>query len=73
MDVALLQARLTDAEAAYHKLMTGQAMVEFRDSNGEQVKYNQSSIRALMAYITDLKRQLGLLPACATGPMRVWF
>jgi hypothetical protein len=71
MDVVVLQTRLAEAEAAYHKLMTGQAAVEFRDSNGEQVKYNQSSIRGLTAYIADLKRQLGL--GSVTAPMRAWF
>ncbi len=69
MAVTLIQ--LNEAEAAYHALLTGQAVVEFRDQNGETVKYGQASRLGLAAYILDLKRQLGIVTG--TGPMRVWF
>lgn len=72
VSMAVTQQMLTDAERAYHKLMTGTAVVEFRDSNGETVKYNNANRRELAAYIEQLKRELGMLPR-GTGPMTVWF
>lgn len=69
--MAVTQQMLTEAEAAYHGLLTGKAVVEFRDQNGETVKYSQASRLGLAAYIQYLKGQLGLLSGA--GPMRVWF
>ena len=66
-----LNTALQDAEQAYHRLMTGQSAVEFRDSNGELVRYSAISANRLMGYILSLKQQLGL--ASNVGPMRVWF
>jgi hypothetical protein len=66
--MATLQERLAEAEAAYHDLAIGKATVEFRDSNGETVRYTAANRAALSAYITDLKRQIS---GTATGPM--WF
>lgn len=66
-----LQQRLAEAERAYHALMTGKTVVEFRDSNGENLKYNQSSMRSLGMYIESLKRQLGL--GSGLGPMGATF
>lgn len=66
-----LQTRLTEAETAYHNLVLGKAMVEFRDSNGELVRYSQTNRAALAAYIDDLKRQLGTQDI--SGPMRSMF
>jgi hypothetical protein len=63
---------LAEAEAAMHRLMTGTAVVEVKDSNGEQIKYNQASLTKLAAYIQNLKLELGLLTA-GSGPMTVWF
>ena len=66
-----LQQCLTEAETAYHKLLTGRSAVEFRDRNGETVRYSAANRGALAAYIESLKAQLGLgLPG---GPMRVFF
>lgn len=65
-----LQIRLKEAEAAYHQLMMGQQIVMIRDSNGEQVQYGNASASRLMAYIMQLKAQLGITPV--SGPMRVW-
>lgn len=70
--MAVTQQLLDDAEAAYHRLMTGTAMVEVRDQNGEMVKYNLANANKLAIYIQQLKRDLGLLVA-GTGPMRVFF
>jgi hypothetical protein len=69
--MATLQEQLDEAEAAYHSLVIGKAVVQLRDSNGEQVTYTQASRVALAAYIADLKRQLGL--STCSGPMRPMF
>ncbi len=68
--MATLTERLAEAEEAYHKLMLGEAVVRFRDANGEEVSYGATSRSSLAAYIADLKRQLGI---GSTGPMRVFF
>lgn len=68
-----LQACLQEAETAYHQLVTGQSAVEFRDQNGELVRYTPASAVRLASYIQSLKRQLGLLPAASLAPARVWF
>lgn len=60
---------LAEAEAAYHKLLVGQAVVEFRDSNGETVRYQAANVARLAAYIADLKRQLG---TTVLGPMQTF-
>lgn len=64
-----LTIALQEAETAYHRLMTGQSAVEFRDSNGESVRYSAVSATKLMGYILSLKIQLGQ----PVGPMRVRF
>lgn len=66
-----LKTALQDAEQAYHRLMTGQSAVEFRDSNGELVRYSAVSAVRLQGYILQLRQQLGL--ATNIGPMRAWF
>lgn len=66
-----LQTQLQEAEAAYHRLMTGESVVMFKDSNGEQIQYSAVSANKLLGYIMSLKQQLGV-PVC-NGPMRVWF
>lgn len=69
-DAMTLSERLAEAEDAYHALMAGRAVVEVVDQNGERVKYQAANAFRLMAYIADLKRQLGT--ATNTGPMRFW-
>ncbi len=69
--MAVTQNHLDEAESALHALATGTSVVEFRDQNGETVKYNQASRSGLLAYILDLKRQLGISTPAA--PMQVWF
>ncbi len=70
--MAVTQAQLDEAQAAYHNLLTGRAVVRLRDQNGETIEYNQANRLALAAYIEFLKKELGLLPA-GTGPMMAWF
>ncbi|MCQ4311702.1 gpW family protein [Pseudomonas stutzeri] len=65
-----LQTQLQEAEQAYHNLMVGQSVAEFRDQNGELVRYTPANATRLLAYITSLKMQLG---GCPVGPARVWF
>jgi hypothetical protein len=65
--MATVQQRLTEAEAAYHDLLTGKAVVEFRDQNGEVVRYGQARKGDLAAYIERLKQQLA--GGRQTGPM----
>lgn len=69
--MAVTQQMLTEAEKAYHDLLTGSAVVEFRDQNGETVKYLRANKNDLLAYINSLKAQLGQSVA-PSGPMRVW-
>lgn len=62
---------LSDAEAAYHKLMTGQAVASFRDQNGEEVVYAKTDASKLLIYISGLKAQVA--GGTPSGPMRVFF
>ncbi len=62
---------LSDAEAAYHKLMTGQAVARFKDQNGEEVQYTAASASKLLSYINGLKGQTA--GGTPSGPMRVFF
>ena len=68
-----LQAKLAEAESAYHDLMVGRSVVELRDQNGELVRYTPASAVRLLAYIQSLKQQLGLLPHGSLGPARALF
>lgn len=65
--MANVQQRLTEAEAAYHDLLTGKAVVEFRDQNGEVVRYGQARKGDLAAYIERLKTQIA--GTTRNGPM----
>lgn len=53
-----LQQRLCEAETAYHSLLLGKSVVQFRDANGETLTYTVANRTALAAYIDDLKRQI---------------
>lgn len=70
--MATTQELLDDANAAYHRLMTGTAIVEVRDQNGELVRYNQASAPRLLDYINSLTDKIN---PCSriNGPMQVWF
>lgn len=62
-----LTERLSEAEAAYHKLQIGESVAEVRDSNGESVRYTQANQARLRAYIADLKAQI-TAEASGTAP-----
>lgn len=68
-----LTTQLAEAEAAYHALMVGQSVAELRDSNGELIRYTPANAGRLLAYITSLKQQLGLIAAGAFAPGRPFF
>lgn len=62
-DPAILQQRLTEAEAALHRLSTGSHAEEIRYAAGpasRSVRYTAANMADLRAYIADLRRQLGL-------------
>lgn len=56
-----LQQKLDEAEAAYHKLMTGTMARVVVDKDGTRVEFTMSTAPRLYAYIQDLKTQLGLI------------
>jgi hypothetical protein len=56
---AALQARLDEALAAYHELMTGTSARVVVDQNGQRVEYAVANAARLNAYILSLKTQLG--------------
>lgn len=58
MDLATLQARLSEAESAYHALMTGAREAEVQGPEGMRVKYTEAKAGDLQAYIGDLKTQI---------------
>ena len=62
---------LIDAQEAYHALLTGSAVAELVDQNGEKTRYTAAKRTDLWAYIEWLKGQLGMTVA-PSGPMRVW-
>jgi hypothetical protein len=51
-------ALLEEARQAKHDFLRGQSISEFRDQNGESVKYrNFATLQDLNAYIADLEGQ----------------
>lgn len=73
MPFAVTQAMLDDAQNAYHALMLGQSVVEFRDQNSERVVYVRADANKLKLYIEWLKAELGVSTnSVGNGPMRVW-
>lgn len=68
---ALLQTRLTAAEAAYHELLLGTSARVVVDQNGERVEYTATNRTALKAYIQELKDKLACVNT-RSGPMKTW-
>lgn len=64
---------LQDATAAYHRLITGGQVAEFRDQNGELIRYTSANRAALLNYIKWLESKLNITPVTSNGPMRVFF
>lgn len=70
--MATAQERLDDAQAAYDALVSGKAVAEFRDSNGETVRYSKADVSLLRQLILDLKNEIAGVTK-PLGPMRVIF
>jgi hypothetical protein len=68
-DLATLQARLTEAEAAYHSLMTGALVAEVQHSDMRQ-RYTEANKGELAAYIASLKAQIAAAGGSTTGYTR---
>lgn len=56
-DLATLQTRLDEAEAALHKLQTGAQVASVGDGQGN-VQYTSADVDKLRAYVRDLKAQI---------------
>lgn len=68
-DLATLQARLTEAETAYHRLLTGSQEEEVEHGD-MRVKYSSAGKQQLAAYIQSLKAQIAALGGTVTGERR---
>ena len=68
-DLATLQSRLSEAESAYHRLMTG-SLEESISFNGRSVGYKPTEAPKLQAYITDLKSQIAALTGATSARRR---
>ena len=80
MPFVVTQTMLEEAQTAYHNLMLGESVVEYRDQNGERVVRTRADANKLLNYINWLKSELGVstsTPASSANggaacPMRVW-
>ena len=72
-----IQAKLAEAEKAYHELMLGLSVRVFVDQNGERVEYTAANKQALLSYINQLRSQMTDGTTCvapaARGPIRFTF
>lgn len=59
-EITRYTAWLTQAETAYNSLMAGGAAVEFKDQNGESIRYSSANRGNLLAYINQLRAALGM-------------
>lgn len=62
---------LAEAKTALHKLLTGRQAAEFRDQNGEMVRYTRANLAELRRYITELEARVS--PPTVSGPLRPFF
>jgi hypothetical protein len=69
-DVATLQARLAEAETAYHKLMTGTRVIEIEHERIGRTRYDLGNAPGLLAYISDLRGRLAALGVGTGGRAR---
>jgi hypothetical protein len=67
-DLATLQARLAEAEDAYHKLVTGTKVVKVEHGDMRQ-EYTKAELGMLRAYIADLRSQI-VAAGGAPDPLR---
>lgn len=57
-EIATITQQLSEARAAYHDLMTGNAVSVSVDQNGERVEYSRANANALFQYIVRLQSTL---------------
>ncbi|MEN5277320.1 gpW family head-tail joining protein [Brucella sp. TWI432] len=57
----IIQQRLTEAQNALHKLLTGAATVQL-SYQGESITYTTADEGRLRSYIKQLEAQLGIAP-----------
>ncbi|MBV1842716.1 MULTISPECIES: gpW family protein [Photobacterium] len=67
-----LQARLDEAEHAYHQIQTGTMAVSIQKGD-RRVEYNRANVHELRSYIDDLKMQLGITNVRRRRPAGVGF
>lgn len=68
-DIATLQARLVEAESAYHRLMTG-SLEESISKGDRNVRYKPTEAPKLQSYIADLKSQIAALSGTTSARRR---
>lgn len=69
-----LKAKIKEADAEYHALMTGTKVRVFVDQNGERIEYTSANRSSLYNYIQSLKSQLpGATIKGYTAPIGFFF
>jgi hypothetical protein len=68
-DLATLQARLDEAESAYHRLMTG-SLEESIGLGDMQVRYTRAESDRLAAYVSQLKSDVAAAGGSSSGARR---
>jgi hypothetical protein len=68
-DLTTLQVRLTEAELAYHKLMTGAAEVTVQILD-QRITYNETNADKLAAYIDRLRAEIMTAGGVISGSPR---
>lgn len=68
-DLTTLQTRLSQAETAYHKLLTGNLEETVQQDTG-RVTYKAADAAKLQSYIEELKYQIASLGGTITGQRR---
>lgn len=71
MTTHITHEMLAEAREAYHRILIGGGIYQFKDQNGESVSYGRTDIGKLAAYIRYMEQQLGVA-APVMGPMTVW-
>lgn len=70
--MATIAERLAEAEAAQHELLSGKAVREIVDQNGEKIAYQGANPARLAQYIDSLRAEIAGTTV-PMGPMRVFF
>lgn len=71
MAALTLTQRITEAQRAYHELMTGAAVVSITDKTGERVEYRVANASQLSRYIQELQNESGA--SNIPGPLNIYF